>query len=282
MKRIVIIVLALTAGLSAMGQGQVTTKKYRLADFTDKVTKIVLSGNSLLDGALRQEVLNTWTVSAFEFCTVDEFNAIKNQDLYYFLLAAESRFKGEETPGILFLTLVKGGPDAGEGIAAMPEVISLPLTSAAGSSGRDLVYMGALVQAVQDFTLAAIESEKVAYSGSDWFNGRYAREGKMQTIYLAQEDLAENLDEAQLKKFLDEDIHVVDADEADAVYQSGDYNTLVSYVVAPFMPSDGSYSYQLLFQAQTHALFYIHRHKIKAKTPEGFLAEDLKRLAHKR
>ena len=125
MKRIVIIVLALTVGLSAMGQGQVTTKKYRLADFSDKVTKIVLSGNSLLDGALRQEILNVWTISAFEFCTVDEFHALKTQDLYYFLIAAESRFKGEETPGILFLTLVKGGPEAGEGIAAMPEVISL-------------------------------------------------------------------------------------------------------------------------------------------------------------
>ena len=282
MKRIITIVLALATGLSALGQGTVTTKKYRLSDFSDKTTKVVLSGDGLLDGALRQEILNYWTLSAFEFCSVDEFEALKTQDLYYFLVAAESRFKGEETPGILFLTLVKGDPAAGEGMAAMPEVISLPVTSAQGSSGRDLVYLGALVQAVQDFTVAAMESEKVAYSGSDWFNGRYSREGKMQQIYMAREDISEVVSEDQMAKYQDEDFHVVDADEADAMYQSGAYNTLVSYVVAPFMPGKGSYSYQLLFQAGTHALFYIHRHRIKDKTPEGFLPEDLKHLAQKR
>jgi len=269
--------------LTLLAQGTVTTRKYRLSDFPDKVTKVVLTGNSVLDGALRQEVLNYWTLSAFEFCTVQEFEALKSQDLYYFLMAAESRFKGEETPGIVFLTLVKGDKGTGQGVSGMPEIISLPVTSAQGSSGRDLVYMGALVQAVQDFTRAAMESEAVAYTGSDWFNGRYTREGKMQQIYMAREDLAASVGQADLDKYLDEDWHLVDADEADAAYQNGTYNTLVSYVVAPFTPDKGSYSYQLLFKAQSHELFYIHRHKIKEpRAPEGFLAEDLKRLSQKR
>ena len=51
---------------------------------------------------------------------------------------------------------------------------------------------------------------------------------------------------APSETMLDEDIHLTDADGADEAYLAAPYNTLVSYVVAPFMPSEGSYSYQPL------------------------------------
>ena len=69
MKRIISLALCLVMGLSALAQGTVTTRSHRLADFTDKVTKIVLPGNELLDGALREEIVTRWSVSPFEFCT---------------------------------------------------------------------------------------------------------------------------------------------------------------------------------------------------------------------
>ena len=283
MKRFCTVTCALLAAVTLLAQGRVNTKKYILSDFTDKVTQVVLSGNEVLDSGLRQAVVTLWSSSPFEFCTLEQFESLKTQNRYYFLIVAESRFKGEENPGISFLSLVKGGPEAQEGIGAMTEVISLPLTAAMGGSGRELVYLSALVQAVQDFTLAAMESEKVAYAPDVWFNENYAKFGKMKQIWLSGEDLAKSVSAKQLERFLDEDIHIVEEAEADKVYLSGAYNTLIGYVVAPFMPQNGaSWCYKMLFEADTHTLYYIHKHKITEKTGVGFTADDLKRLARKR
>ena len=282
MKRLISIFLALAVGISLFAQGKVTTKKYRLADFTDKVTKVVLSGNELLSDAIREEVVAQWTASAYEFCTLEQFEKLKTDPNYYFLIAAESRFPGEETPGITFLTLVKGDPAAAEGISAMPEIISLPLVAAAGGSGRELLFAGALVRAVQEFTLEAMESEKVAYSMESWFNRNYNKYGRMMQILIPEEDLAPSVSERDLEKCLDEDFRIVSTQEADSLYLAGSYNTLVSYVVAPFIPSDGSYCYRMLFDAGSNDLFYIERHKITPKRGVGILPEDLRRLARRR
>lgn len=283
MKKFCVTVFFLLAALSLLAQGRVNTRSYLLSDFTDKVTQVVLTGNEVLDSELRQSVVDVWTSSPFEFCTPERFQELKTQDRFYFLLTAESRFKGEENPGITFLTLVKGGPGASEGVGAMTEIISLPLASAPGGSGRELVYLGALVQTVQDFTLAAMESEKVAYGMELWVNRNFEKYGKMKQIFLSREDLSESVREKDLERYLDEDIHLVDDEEADRQYLDGGFNTLVSYTVAPLSPENGaSYCYKLLFEAHTRELYYIQRHKITERTGVGFTADDLKRMARKR
>ena len=274
---------ALALAATAWGQGKINTRKYILNDFNDKVVQIVLTGNDLIDSGLKQEVVNIWTASPFEFCTMDRFETLKTSAQYYFLIAAESRFKDEENPGITFLSLVKGGPEAKDGLSAMKEVISLPLMAAAGGSGRELVYLGALIQAIQEYTLSAMESEKTAYGMEAWFNRNYDKFGKMKQIYLAEQDIAPSVTPKQLERFLDEDIHIADESVVDKAYTDGGFNTLTGYVVAPFLPENGaSYCYKLLFEADTHTLYYIAKHKISEKTGVGFTADDLKRLSRKR
>ena len=280
MKKVLTIMCAVLVCLGLSAQGKVSTRKYILSDFTDKTTQVVLSGNEVLDSGLRQEIVNYWTLSPYEFCSMEAFQQLKEQDRYYFLLPAESRFKGEEDPGVLFLTLVKGGPDAAEGIKEMHEIISLPLMAAMGGSGRELVYLGPIIQAIQEFTQSAMQSEKAAYSMESWFNRNYLKEAKMKQIYLAKEDLSESVTEKDLQRYLDEDIHLCSDQEADEMFLKARYHTLVSYTVAPFLPEEkASYCYKMLFDAESHRLFYFHKHKITSKTGVGFTTADLKRLA---
>ncbi|MBO4466926.1 MAG: hypothetical protein J5745_02320 [Bacteroidales bacterium] len=280
MKKVILTVALILCGLTLMAQGRVSTRKYILNDFQDKITKVVLPGSDLLDGALRQEVVTNWTLSPFEFCTTAEFEKLKKSADYYFLLAGAAQFKGEEQPSLVFLTLVKGGPEAGEGTTGMHEVISLPLCAAGISTGRELVYLGALVEAVQTFTEAAMASEKTAYLGSAWFNGIYAREGKMMAIWMSRDDIDASV--SNPARYLDEDFRIVPEDDADNRYLSGDFNTLSSYVVAPMNPAPGSWCYKMLFEANSHRLFYITRHRIGPGKGPGFLDGDLRKIARAR
>ena len=277
MKRLITLTALLCVSAALFAQGKVTTRKHLFADFSDKITKVVMSGNEVLDGALRQEVVDLWTLSPFEFCSMAEYESLKKSDTYYFLLITAGQAKGEEAPMVRFLTLEKGGADKGDNIAVRTEVISLPLCPVEGGSGREFVFLPALVKGVQDFTAQAMASEKVAYTGMSWFNGNFDRKGGIKRIYLAQEDLSESVSEKDRAKYLDEDIILCDEDEADKAYTDKTYNTLVSYTV-----SAGTWSYKMLLEADTDTVYYIHKHKVNARNAPGFLPEDLKRISRKR
>jgi len=278
MKRwtIILALLAVSTGLFAQ-QGNVTTRKYRFADFTDKITKVVMSGGEVIDSALRQEVVDRWSASPFEFCTMAEYETLKKSDTYYFLLVTDGLAKGEEEPMVRFLTLEKGGADSGDNVALRTEVISLPLCPAEGGFGRELVFLPALVEGIQEFTLKAMASEKVAYTGMSWFNENYDKKGKIKRIYLAEEDLSESVTEKDKARYLDEDIILCDEDEADKAYTDKTFNTLVSYTV-----SAGTWSYKMLVEADSDTVYYIRKHKITEKNAPGFLADDLRRISRGR
>lgn len=279
LKRISALAVALTACLTLFAQGQVTTRRYRISDFQDKMTKVVLSENAILSEGLRQEIINNWTSTVFEFCTLEQFESLKTNDSYYFLIPLENKFKGEEEAGVVFLTLLKGGKEASEGISSMFEVVSLPLTAVLGVSDRDLIYMGGIVNAIQDYALAAMESESAAYKRELWFNGRFDKELRSKDFYIAEEDLSSDVKEKDLAKLLEnEGLHIVNADESDAVYLGQERESVVGYSISPVMPSAGSFSYQLLFDAESHRLCHVSKHKISAKKSQGFLTGDLKPL----
>ena len=277
MKRLITLFILLCVSAAVFAQGRVTTRKHLFADFTDKITKVVMSGNEILDGALRQEVVDLWTASPFEFCPMAEYESLKKSDTYYFLVVTAGQAKGEEAPMVRFLTLEKGGADKGDNVALRTEVISLPLCPVEGGDGRELVFLPALVKGVQDFALEAMESEKVAYTGMSWFNGNFDRKGATKRIYLAREDISGSVAPKDLDKYLDEDILLCDEDEADKAYTDKTYNALVSYTV-----SAGTWSYKMLLDAGSDSVFYIRKHKVNARNAAGFLAEDLKRISKKR
>lgn len=279
MKKIILTLLTLVIGLSLLAQGQVSTRKHRLLDFPDKMTLVVLSENDVLSAALRQEVIHVWTATTFEFCSLERFEKLKTSDNYYFLIPVESRFKGEEEPGITLLTLVKGGAGAAKGIKNMHEVVSLPIGAAMGSTQRDLVYLGALVQAIQDYTLEAMKSEAVAYKMSTWFNDGFKKTAEGKEIYIARDDLSSACRPKDLEALKSNPhLHLVEADEADEVFLNGTSGALVGYVIAPLLPGPGSLCYKLFFEADTHRLCYLERHKITDRKSEGFLPSELKSL----
>lgn len=277
MKRLMTLFALLSVSAGLFAQGRVTTRKHLFSDFPDKITKVVMTGGDVLDGALRQEVMDRWTASPFEFCPADEYASLRKSDAYYFLLVTDGQAKGEDEPMVRFLTLEKGGADSGDNVALRTEVISLPLCPVKGGDGRELVFLPAMVQGIQDFAVKAGESEKVAYSKTSWFNENYDKLGRIKRIYLAEEDLSDKVSGKDRAKYLDEDIIVCSADEADKAYTDKTYNTLVSYTV-----SAGTWSYKMLFEADTDTLFYFRKHKITARSGEGFTSDDLKRMARKR
>lgn len=271
MKRLLIILTGILIPMLASAQAQIETKKVKISDFTQKITKVVLHGNEFYDAILKEEIALRWRISPYEFCTLEEFEELKTNSQYYFLITTLGQFKKETAPGIQFLSLVKGGKGAKKGVGDMLEVASLPYASVEYPSGRELVFLPALLDIIQNHTVKSMDSDFDGYVGMSR-NTKNMQQAQQMKIVFFEDEINKEVD--RVMRASDERFVMADEDEADQYLIDNAPNTLVSYMVAPTEPVNGSYCYKLLINAETHELYFYRRHKITEKYGVGFLIED--------
>ncbi len=277
MRRTAILIISILISVTSWGQAQINTKKVKIGDFTQKITKIVLTGKSFMDGTLQDEVVARWRVTPYEFCTLEEFEELKTSSDYYFLISTSGQFKKDASPSIQFLTLVKGGEEAKKGIDEMLEIVSMPVSSAQFPSGRELIFMPAFLDIIQDHALKSMEKDMNAYGGLSNSTEKFDKKEDVRVI-ISKDDICGELDEELLAELTEKGVEIVAEDEVDDAFANSSVKTIVSYVVAPFDAEPGSYCYKMLIDTQSHALYYFKRHRISRNLGKGFLPEDMKRI----
>lgn len=281
MKKLIILFATILMPLMAGAQAQITTKKVKIEDFTQKITKVVLNGNPFYDTSLKDEITTRWRISPYEFCTLEEFESLKNSDQYYFLMLTQGQFRKETAPGLQFLSLVKGGKGADKGIGDMLEVVSLPFASAEYPSGRELIFLPAFLDIIQNQTLEAMETDFNAYGGLANTTKNIHKAGGM-TIVFSEDDLNSLVSQAIIDRSFDDEMIITDEDSADQYMLDNAPGTLVSYVAVPAEPVKGSFCYKMLIDSETHKLYYFRKHKITGKAGAGFLPEDIIKITASR
>ena len=277
-RKILFILAAVLMPIFASGQAQINTKKVKIADFTEKTTKVVLTGNMFYDGSLQDEIVAGWRVSPYEFCTLDEFEQLKGSEEYYFLLTTKGQFKRESEPGLMFLTLVKGGKKAEGGIDDMLEIVSLPIASAEDPSGRETIFLPAFLNIIQNYAVESTEKDVSAYIGLSNYSLNLAQTKGM-TVVFSEDDLSSEITDEIKEKEFGEDMVITDEDSSDKHMYENSERVAVSYLAVPTEAAVGSYCYKMLIDNQTHKLYYFKKHRITKKTGAGFLAEDIRRIS---
>ncbi|MBQ3251009.1 MAG: hypothetical protein IJB05_07695 [Bacteroidales bacterium] len=275
MRKVFIMLAVALLPLMAGAQAQINTKKVKISDFTEKITKVVLTGNDFYDIALQDEVKARWRVSPYEFCTWDEFQKDRNSSDFYFLLTTSSQFKKESEPGLDLLSLVKGG--TGATINSMLEVVFIPFAPAEDPSGREMVFLPAFLDIIQKHALMSMEKDTDGYIGLSNNSMNIAKAKNMEFVF-SEDDLSSEITREFRDLNFDSDMVITDEDSADDYMLENAPNTLVSYVVAPTDAQPGSFCYKMLINSETHELYYFRRHRITKKFGPGFLAEDIRRI----
>lgn len=151
--------LVLFAPMLCNAQGKLYTRKTKLEDFPSKITKVVLSGNTILDTTIKEEIASRWRISPYEFCTIAEYEAQKESTSYYFLkFASDDEFT--------YLIATKGGKE--KDTNAMKEgfdIVACPIAPAGAAPGKEFIYLPAYFDIIQDYIEKARLSERVAYTG---------------------------------------------------------------------------------------------------------------------
>ncbi len=280
MKRWLILVLGLCLYTTASGQiGRFFEKKDNIRDFQSRTTKIVLTQpDSMMDLLLRDAIEADWYLSPFEFCSWEDFQRLKSDSTYYFLLRANGQHSKENEPAMEFLTLVKGGSAAEKGLDAMPEILTLPLQPIQESEGRIFSFLPAYVRIIQAHVLKVIRENRNHFSGvSDYAEGIDGN--KTLNLLFEQDDFAYEVADSTLQAQFKGKARMATVEEIDAALTAGTPNTCVSLVLAPTINQRGSYCYKMIIRADTYELLFFRKHKINARNGAGFLQEDIRRLA---
>ena len=278
MKKFLILLAAIIMPLVAAAQAQITTKKIKISDFPEKTTKVVLTGNVLYDAVLKEEIAARWRIAPYEFCTLQEFNELKGKSNYYFLITTKGQFKTEGEPGLQFLTLVKGGEAAENGIDQMLEIVSLPIASAEEPSGRELTFLPVFITILQQYAQDAIDNDLNAYIGLSNYSKNLA-ETRTMNILIADTDLDPQMSQSAKDLYLKDGVSTADQETVDKNLTQAQGNTIISYVAAPTNPKAGSYCYKMLIDPQTYQLYFFRKHRVSTKYGAGFADYDLRSIA---
>lgn len=227
------------------GQAKIYTRKARLADFQTKITKVVLSGNPILDASLKEEISSRWRISPFEFCNVADYEALKDKTLYYFLRLASDR-------DFCYLILTKGGPlEDNDTRKERFDVVSLPVSSAGMAFGRELLYFSAFIDIIQDFMERALISDNAAYRGV-----KTSRIPAGKTILL-------------------------DAAAADSAFVAGRPDTISGLVIPSTLRDGRGACYKMLISTDDHRLHYLGKGKVRSEADLDFSAKERRTFSKK-
>lgn len=280
MKRIITLFLTLIITCSAFAQDKsIFSKKEDLKDFTAKTTKVVLSeDNSLLDLMLKDAIEKEWYVSPFEFCSKEEFDKIKSDTSYYFLMRVNGAFSKESEPAMEFLTLLKGGPEALKGLNEMPEILSMPLQPINDSEGKIFTFLPSYINIIQAHVLKVTRNVLSAYIGiSAYTNLMDGATDKK--ILFSSDDFSFKVTDEKLEKDFKGMAKFATEEEIDKALADKASNTLVSLIIAPNINQNGSYCYKMLISTDSRELYLYRKHKMTGKNGRGFLTEDYRRIS---
>lgn len=280
LKKLFLSVLFGTVCLSAGAQvGRWFGRGGHIRDFQSKVTKVVLpTENGMTDLLIRDAIEAEWFISPYEFCSMEDFERLKGDSTYYFLIRVNGRHSRENEPAMEFLSLLKGGAEAARGLDAMPEILSLPLQPIGDEQGRIFSFLPAYVKIIQAHVLKVIRENRNPFGGvSDYADGVDGHPGC--TLLFGEDDLASPGDAGRLAEWFGGQARTATAAEVDGAMQRAAADTLVTLVLAPEINQRGSYCYKMVISADTCELLFFRKHRMTARNGAGFLTEDLKRLA---
>ena len=263
-KILVILVLSLTFPMLALGQLQIRTHGDKISDFTSKITKVVLTGNDSLDVPIREAMKDFWTITAYEICSREDFDALKKDEKYYFLAVDKGR------DGIRNWRLVKGGSD--KSLASMVTVAELPICPADGYTGREYYLLPALVCHMQHLAAKAVGSK---YKGA----GKAVstpKEAAALPIYICSDEITPDAELIQKDLMAAKRMFLVSESDADGTFMDG-LAAAVCFVVKPLNPRKGQLFFVYLVDTVTNELYYYKKHKVSSDA--GLLKEDIKAFA---
>ncbi len=271
-----ILSFSISSGLFA--QKFIRETRNTFTSFGTKITKVVIPSTTLADMVLRDAVNKGWRISPFEFCDSQEYEALKNDTSYFFLMRVDGRFKNELEPKIEYLTLIQGGPEVKRGTYSNKNIVTLPIQETGDVSGANLHLIPIYIDIIQNHIYKIQNDVSLAFKGNLFYADKVT-DVIGRDLLIASELLSYTPGNSEISDLFKGKAKLVSEEDVEDAIIGNKKNTVVTVLIKPRGNSRGSYCYKMLVSTDSHELLFFRRHKISLLLPAGFTKEDIRKIS---
>jgi hypothetical protein len=254
--------------------------KNEMEQFKASKTCVVLEDDpfSSYNIYIKEAVKTCWNITPYEFISVKDFNVMRLNPAYSFIVITQTNFDKDPSHGLYnFLNLLQGKNV--NKLAEMPEICAIPLSFA---GVNDMVYsykLGALVSFMQKHAEKISEDPTLTLRKYLKYYNKNIPDIKNKTILVEEEDLSPQISTIErIKAIYTHKIEIVADDEIIKAIQNKEPDIVILHKVGPMGDRYSGFCFIMLIGTDDSELYYYNLHKIDNANPNGLLADDLKRL----
>jgi len=277
MRHLILLVISLFSLSLASGQKPTKDARNNFRNFGAKTTKVVLSDEGIIDAYIRDAVRKEWKISPYEFCTPQEYETIKEDTTYFFLMRTDGIFNDEYEPSLEFLSLIKGGPEFKKGLFMSAELISLPLQAKGDESGEIFSFVPSYLHIIQDYIMRVQKNLIVSLTGGQSLGDMAGINGK--TLLFKAEDIAYETETDEIKWTFRGRAEIVDQESIESALSGFSEDVAVGLVISPIEGHRGGYCYKLVIDPAESKLYYYKKQRVTSSAPAGFSRSDIKKIS---
>lgn len=249
--------------------------------FIASTTCIVLEDNpfSFYNAELKTAVETYWKVTPHRFITVNEFNVMRNDPAYSFIVLTITNFSNDKSGSAYdFLNLLLGADV--DNLDELPEFCAIPLSFAGADEAEYSYKLGLIVRFMQyhaDLVMKNPQTTALRYL--KYYNKNVPEIGR-KTILIREEDLAPEIaTENRIKAWYPYKVRIVDEEEIVSAVENQEKDVLIFHKVGPEASKQTGTCLKMLIGTDDAIMYYHDTHMVDSKNANGMLITDLKRIA---
>ena len=227
---------------------------------------------------IKKAIQENWKITPFEFIEYNEFEEMKTDSSYSFLVLVQTSFERDKSSVFYnYLNLLLGADV--KDINELPEFCSIPLSYSKVEEPRYPAKLGIMLTFMQDHVkLIAENIEAPGLKKLSYYN-KNANQVKNKILLVTSADLAGEVNTPKkIKATYPHDIRLVSEEEVVEAIKTKAPNTVIVHKVGPEGTSKSGWCYKALFGTDDSKLYFFDHHTVSEKRPDGILEKDFRRL----
>jgi hypothetical protein len=249
--------------------------------FSASTTCVVLESNqfSFYNAEIKAAVDKYWKVTPVKFISEEEFNVMKTDPSYSFIVLTITNFSNDKSGSAYdFLNLLLGADV--NNLDELPEFCAIPL-SFAGAPEEEYSYkLGLIIRFMQyhaDLVMKNPTTSALRYL--KYYNKNVPEIGG-KTLLVREADLAPEISTVEkIAAYYKYPVKIVDEEEIIRAVEEKDKDVLIVHKVGPDGVKQTGTCLKMLIGTDDAIMYYFDTHMVDSKNANGLLIPDLKRLA---
>lgn len=281
MKKATLLVLLLLSVMAATAQQRPYPTVDHAAKFKSSVTCVVLEENpfSFYNAEIKIAVEKYWKVTPVRFITEREFNVMRTDPSFSFLVLTITNFSNDKSGSAYdFLNLLLGADV--ENLDELPEFCAIPLAFAGAPEEEYSYKLGLIIRFMQYHADMVIRNPTTAALRYLKYYNKNVPDIKGKTILVRLEDLAPEINtEARIRAHYPNKVRIVDEEEIIRAVDEKEKDILIVHKVGPDGVKQTGTCMKMLLGTDDAVMYYYDSHLVDSRNASGLLISDLKRLA---